>query len=94
MNEEVFLLQPEPGQVVQISKRHGRCDFVIGYCRGVLQVGRFVRFLEGFHRCSDPAMTTTWHEPHDFGIQPLRQLSFTITPEAPWMIEGTPGRTK
>ncbi len=90
----VFHIQPEQGQVVEISMRYGSCDFVIGYCRAILHAGDFVQLLKGFRRCSDPGLTATWSEPCDFDIQPWRRLSFALAPEASWMLEGKPGRTK
>jgi len=85
MKPAAFLLQPEPGKIIQIYVRHCRFDFLHGYCRGILHVGRHVRFVMGFRCCENPSMTLRWAEPHDFGIQLIEGYSFNFTPEAEWM---------
>ena len=94
MNPELFLLQAEPGKIIQIYARYRHVDFIHGYCRAVLHAGRYFQFLEGLRRCSDPAMRMHWSEPCDFGIQPRERFYFQILPEAEWMLQKKPGSTK
>ena len=85
MKDSLFIVQPEPGKIVQIYVRHRHFDFLHGFCRGILHAGRYVQFLEGFLLRSNPEMTALWSEVHDFGIQRRDQFSFETTDEAPWM---------
>ena len=85
MKTASFLLQPDPGTIVQIYRRHCLFDFLIGYCRAVLHAGGHVMFADSFRRRSDPQMTAHWAEPHDFGIQLFERYSFELAPEAEWM---------
>ena len=94
MNSEIFLLQPEPGKIIQIYARYGCVDFIHGFCRGVLQTRNHFQFLEGIRRCSDSAIRMHWSEPCDFGIQPRERFYFDIIPEAQWMSERKPGSMK
>ena len=94
MNSEIFLLQPEPGKIIQIYARYGCVDFIHGFCRAVLQAGHHFQFLEGIRRCSDSAIRMHWSEPCDFGIQPRERFYFDIIPEAQWMSERKPGSMK
>jgi len=85
MNIPSFLLQPEPGQIIQIYVRHRRVDFRYGFCRAIHHAGRYVQFVGGFRRREDPSMTTRWAESCDFGIQPFERFSFDLATEAEWM---------
>jgi len=84
------LLQPEPGQIIQVYVRHRRVDFRYGFCRAIHHAGRHVQFIGGFRRREDPLLPTPWAEPHDFGIQPFERYSFELAPEAEWMSLTTP----
>ena len=94
MNSEIFLLQPEPGKIIQIYARYGCVDFIHGFCRGVLQTRNHFQFLEGIRRCSDSAIRMHWSEPCDFGIQPRERFYFDIIPEAGWMSHSNPQKNK
>ena len=94
MNDELFLLQPEPGKIVQIYVRHRHFDFLQGFCRGVLHAGPYIQFLEGFLRRANPNMTVLWSEAHDFGIQRRDHFTFETADEAPWMTSSNPKNTK
>ena len=94
MKDDLFIVKPEPVKIIQIYVRHGHFDFLHGFCRGVLHVGRYVKFLEGFRRCSDPAMTVFWPEPRDFEIQRREQFSFETADEASWMSHSNPKQSK
>jgi hypothetical protein len=94
MKDELFLIQPEPGKIIQIYLRCRQYDFLHGFCRGILHAGRYIQFLEGFLRRANPDMTVLWSEPHDFGIQRRDQFSFETTDEAPWMSHSNPQKTK
>lgn len=85
MKTLLFILQPEPGKIVQISRRCRGIDFVYGFCRAVLCAGLHVSFVGSFRRGTDPELATQWAEPCDFGIQSCRNISFDLTPEAGWM---------
>ena len=85
MNIPSFLLQPEPGQIIQIYVRHRRVDFRYGFCRGIHHAGRYVQFVGGFRCRENPSMSLRWAEPHSFGIQPFERFSFELAPEAEWM---------
>ena len=85
MKGAIFIVQPSPGKILQVYLRCRRVDFLDGFCRGVLHVGKYVQFLEGFRRRSDPGMTVLWSEPHDFGLQPRERFSVELADEAPWM---------
>jgi hypothetical protein len=94
MKDELFILRPDPGKIVQIFLRCRHFDFLHGFCRGLLQAGRYVQFLDGFLRRANPDMTVLWSEAHDFGIQRRDQFSFELADETLWMSHSKPKRTK
>lgn len=94
MKDDLFIVQPEPGKIIQIYVRHCHFDFLHGFCRGILHSGEYVQFLEGFRRRSNLAMTALWSEAHDFGIQRRDRFTFETADEAPWMPPSNPKNTK
>ena len=94
MKDELFIVQPEPGKIIQIYLRFRRFDFLHGFCRGIIHAGPFIGFLEGFLRRSNPGMTALWSEAHDFGIQRRDHFTFETADEAPWMTSSNPKNTK
>lgn len=90
MKSELFLLQPEPGKLVRISIPYHHVFFLFGFCRSILHVGRQVQFFESFRLGMDPAMTRSWAEPFDLGLQTHEGYSFEIVEEEPWMSEPRP----
>ena len=82
---ELFLLQPGCGMIIKIYVRHGRFNFLHGFCKGILHVGSQVAFLESFRCGMDPSMKTLWAEPRDFGVQKQDRFSYEFSPAADWM---------
>ena len=85
MNFEVFAFLPPEGHVLRIYSRHGQCEFLIGFCRGLLLSGQHIHFINSFHRASNAAMTLTWAAPCSPEPVLLVGYSFDLCEEQPWM---------
>jgi len=90
MTKDIFLIRPVPGMIIQIYIRYCRFDFLHGFCRAMLNSDRYVIFLGGFRRGTNPTMTVFWAENANFGIQLRERYSFDVAPEAAWMSQAKP----
>ncbi len=78
-------IRPKLGSVIEIGVRQGRITFTVGHCRGLVLSEGLIRFVGGFRRCTDPAMSVTWAEASDWRFLAKRQFSIACVPEQEWM---------
>jgi len=85
MNFEAFVIEPEPGHVVEIHTLHLYHFFLTGYCRSVIQTPTHLHFLGGFKRISNVDLTHCRAEPHEWECVPVAKASIGFSLEQPWM---------
>jgi hypothetical protein len=76
---------PPEGHVFAICRTFENVALVVGYCRGVVFVGREIFALGAFQRASDPALSCSWAHAHEIDLLPLAGTSLDPIPEKDWM---------
>lgn len=85
MNFEAFLIEPEPGHVVEIYTLHRYHYLLTGYCRAVIQTPNHLHFIGGFKRESNVDLTHCWAMPNEWESVSLNEASIGFIREQPWM---------
>jgi len=84
-SKKYYLLEPDRGGVLLITRKFGKAEFILCYCKSAIVEKWGCYCFECFRRVSDPGFTRCWAERTDSDLMIFHSTTVYLVTEEPWM---------
>lgn len=85
VHDSIFCLEPDEGAVLLVTRKIGKVEFVLAYCRSAIIERWGCYCIDPFHRASSSDLRQTWCEPLESELIIYHQVDVYLVPDEPWM---------
>jgi hypothetical protein len=84
-DDKYYHLEPDEGAVLLITKRVGKVEFILGFCREAIIERWGCYCMHSFRRASSPDLSRSWSVPEEAELMIYHSVTVYLVREEDWM---------